>query len=703
MKSMKELFKKKTGTSASAPVLELDEEDLPQRTSNRPLWIAGLAIVAAIALIIASMPTASKESVSVNSRVLSGTMHTDTISTVLSGAGTLAYAESEVSSIPANVTVTAYHVRNGDAVKKGDVLASVDKVEVNSAIVELQEVMDELDSDLNRAKLQHPNNLIESKTPGRIKIIYAEPNVPVADTMYEHGALMVMSLDGNMSFQLEAPLTIGDIVDVTMADGTVEDGRVFSYVEGVATILVPDDTAAVGEQVTASAKDGTSLGTGTLEIHSPLKITGLSGTVTDIHANVNMRVSAYAPLIRLKDTGDTLKYRTLLEKRGELEKRMAKLVSMTDGTVEAEYDGIVTAVNKDIDFIALEPVRAHSLPTPGIALTRQVLSGGMHSVKRLEEPDVPDGGEPKDPPDGEDPDKDPEKPKTITGIILGIEGNTMTVLDKETGEKYPIDLSGMNISISVDGMTVDSLGSFAQFLTGQTVSIDTESKSVTISISSATLPVDVQKVVTMLMKNNMMGLLGGFNFNFSGFGGFGGLGTSTPVYETYSMDETDVLKLIPQKEMTVTVAVDELDILTLEEGMTAAITLDALKSQSFIGTLTHISPVGSNAGGNTKYDVEFTLPQTEQMLEGMSASVTVITDVSEPVSLIPAAALQEQSGKTYVYTAYDAKNDELGNLVEVKTGISDGEMVQILSGLDENTTFYYRYADSLKYDFSPAK
>lgn len=702
---MKELFKKKVPAapkvSSSMPALELEEEDMPHRTGNRPLWIAALAIVAAVALIIASMPTATSESVSVNSRVLSGKIVTDTVSTVLSGAGALAYAEAEVTKIPANVTVTAYHVRNGDVVKKGDILASVDTVEVNSAIVELQAVMEELDKDLNRAKLQHPGNLIESKTPGRIKLIYAEKDVPVADTMYEHGALMVMSLDGNMSFELEAPLTIGDIVDVTMADGSVEDGRVFSYIEGVATILVPDDTAAVGEQVAAAAKDGTPLGAGTLEIHSPLKIVGLSGTVTDIHANVNMLVNAYAPLIRLKDTGDTLNYRTLLEKRGELEKRMEKLVGMTDGTVEAEYDGIVSAVDKDIDFVALEPARTHSLPTPGIALLRNVTPVGRHNAKRLDNPETP-GGTPGDPPGGEEPggeDPDPEKPKKITGIILSLNGNELTIRDNATGEIQTLNLSSMNISLTIDGMDTESLDFFAPFLTGQTVTVDTENNSVAISISSSSLPPDLQKLILQLMKQNMLGLLGSFSFNFS----LGGLNTKTAVYDTYSMEETDLLKLYPQKEMTVTIAVDELDILTLEEGMEATISLDALKSQSFTGTITHISPVGTNVGGNSKYEVEFTLPQTEQMLEGMSASVSVITDISDPVPLIPAAALEEKAGRTYVYTAYDAKNDTLGNLTEVETGISDGERVQILSGLDENTTFYYRYADSLKYDFGPGK
>ena len=64
--------------------------------------------------------------------------------------------------------------------------------------------------------------------------------------------------------------------------------------------------------------------------------------------------------------------------------------------------------------------------------------------------------------------------------------------------------------------------------------------------------------------------------------------------------------------------------------------------------------------------------------------------------LIPSAALIEQDGQTMVYTAYDAKTQTLSDPVPVEIGLSDGERVQILSGLSEGDTVWYAYYDTLE-------
>ena len=89
-----------------------------------------------------------------------------------------------------------------------------------------------------------------------------------------------------------------------------------------------------------------------------------------------------------------------------------------------------------------------------------------------------------------------------------------------------------------------------------------------------------------------------------------------------------------------------------------------------------------------------------RMLVGMNASVSVVTASHDAAITVPAAALQEIGGKTYLYTGYSQKEDTLLNPVEVLTGVSDDETVQILSGLEAGDTFYYRYADSITYSFA---
>ena len=66
---------------------------------------------------------------------------------------------------------------------------------------------------------------------------------------------------------------------------------------------------------------------------------------------------------------------------------------------------------------------------------------------------------------------------------------------------------------------------------------------------------------------------------------------------------------------------------------------------------------------------------------------------------VPAEALFEKDNKTYCYTSYDKENDALTGEVEVKTGLSDGKNVEIVSGLNEGDQIWYKYANGLIYNF----
>lgn len=70
---------------------------------------------------------------------------------------------------------------------------------------------------------------------------------------------------------------------------------------------------------------------------------------------------------------------------------------------------------------------------------------------------------------------------------------------------------------------------------------------------------------------------------------------------------------------------------------------------------------------------------------------------------IPVAALVEQGNKTMVYTLFDEKSQVLTGLTPVETGLSDGEYVQILSGLTEDVAVWYPYYDQLELSNSVEK
>lgn len=168
--------------------------------------------------------------------------------------------------------------------------------------------------------------------------------------------------------------------------------------------------------------------------------------------------------------------------------------------------------------------------------------------------------------------------------------------------------------------------------------------------------------------------------------------------DSYTMEETTLGRCISNDRVCVDVSVDELDVNSITIGQEATVTLDALEGQSFAGTVTALSASGTNEGGNTKYTMTVTMDKDSSVLLGMSACVRLVTESSETL-LLPEAAIVEEQGRTWVYTSYDEKEDELGGLTEVSTGRADGENVEILSGLEQGAACYYRYADSIHYSF----
>lgn len=188
--------------------------------------------------------------------------------------------------------------------------------------------------------------------------------------------------------------------------------------------------------------------------------------------------------------------------------------------------------------------------------------------------------------------------------------------------------------------------------------------------------------------SGLMGMMGGFSM-----GGYGGTGSSQT--QLYSLDGDVLLTVTPLDTMNVTIAVDEKDIASVKTGMTAQLTMNALPDETFEGQVTRVAQTGSGNGGSSKFDVEITLSRESDMLPGMSTTAQLTLYEKMDVLTLPVAALRDEGGKTLVYTGKDKKTGEPANPVEVTTGLSDGENVEILSGIDSGTTVYYSYYDTV--------
>ena len=262
-----------------------------------------------------------------------------------------------------------------------------------------------------------------------------------------------------------------------------------------------------------------------------------------------------------------------------------------------------------------------------------------------------------------------------------------------------LENQGQTVLFSTGSAWTDS--SFDQITVGDAILIGTGIiiHQKTASVPGADMPGGFPSDIDMSQFAGLTGTGSAMSGMASMAGGMSGYGTAakTTAYDSYDTTKKDAAVITADEEMTVQIQVDELDIRTLETGMEATVTLDALPGSSFTGAVTSINPYGENSGGNTKYTVTVTLPRDEKMLSGMNASVKITTSVSGTVPTVPAAAVVFDAGKSWLYTGYNEKTDTLTDPVEIQTGLSDGSLVELLSGLSEGSSFYYRYADSIEY------
>ena len=736
-------MKKRKKTDMPLLIPEEEEDDTQVRGGSGAKWVTLLCIVLAIALIVASLPSGISAVTKVNSKVLSAVPEENTISTVLSGGGTLSPQEGTAQSLPQALELETYYVKNGQTVSEGDPIAQVDLVAVKAAISELQEVIDTLDAAIASESSKTNDSLIRSGTAGRVKKIYAREGTAAADTVYESGALLLLSLDGLMAVDLEARAEVGQRVTVTLSDGTALEGTVESVSDGTATVTLSDETAPLDDSVTVTTKDGETLGMGNLYIHSRLRVAGAYGTVSQISVKENQQVSAGSALLTLKDTGHTAEYARLLNRRTELEDQMESLVRLSkDGILHADCGGIVSGVDTEISYTdpavltqtrsqaspgytALGGIRTENTDTP------QAQPSGEDQSQNPDGNQNPGTGSGQNPGEGED-----SQPGTGGSGTDGTETATYILGQVTDASRLSEGVLTYAVQKTIRAEEL-ATQSFADMLdptvpvqtqeltyTKQTVLLSTggawiesgfeqisEGDAILIGVgiivyqkTGTSVPGGMPSIDPSQFPSLSTGIAGSGSA-LSGMasmaGGMSGYGTAarTAAYDSYDTTKKDAAVITADEEMTVQIQVDELDIRTLETGMEATVTLDALPGSSFTGAITSINPSGENSGGNTKYTVTVTLPRDGKMLSGMNASVKITTGVSGTVPTVPAAAVVFDAGKSWLYTGYNEKTDTLTDPVEIQTGLSDGSLVELLSGLSEGSSFYYRYADSIEYSF----
>ena len=694
----------------SKPMLSSYEKRRKKRRRTIRIFIIILAVIVAIVLgyvIVRSIyltQLEQEEAVSVVSARAAGAK----IDTVISGTGTLSDEDAQDITVPNEVEIKAYHIKNGDTVKAGDVLATVDHTSVMKAIEDLQGAMDSLGNQIEEASTDTIQSKIRASVEGRVKAIYAKEGTGVSDTMYDSGALMLISLDGLMAADIEtdAGLVTGDSVVVFLADGTEKAGRVDSVSGGTATITVTDNGTVFGEEVTVTDEDGNTLGTGALYIHSELKVTGYSGTVASINCTPNDTISSGDTLLTLTDTAYTAEHKLLLATRNKYEQEMIKLFKLyQDGNLYAEFAGTVSGVDEEnATGSALASDTAGSDTLASKMLTSNALAfrtaTSFTFLGTASSATIPLGNNPS----GTD-DTTVQEYSNFVASVSSISYSSLALME------YPTSVS------ITDYSAFNSLGVTSEMMTTQTKIGPPANTPVYMFENGAWTSLSVSDIsagdililtygaggatsdpVWIIIASQAEKSQGGSTPSYSGGSSGTSTGSQTDTQQTeelYTVSETTAMSVTPSDTMNVTITIDELDILSMEVGQEATITLDAISGQTFTGSVTQINTKGTNSGGSTKFTAVVTLDKTEKMLAGMNAAVSITLSSTECAVTVPVAALVETESGVLVYTSYDEEKELFGDPVNVKSGLSDGANAEILSGISSGDEIWYAYDDTI--------
>ncbi|WP_296971050.1 efflux RND transporter periplasmic adaptor subunit [Tepidanaerobacter sp. EBM-38] len=141
--------------------------------------------------------------------------------------------------------------------------------------------------------------------------------------------------------------------------------------------------------------------------------------------------------------------------------------------------------------------------------------------------------------------------------------------------------------------------------------------------------------------------------------------------------------IVNYAKMQVVLPVDELDINNVEIGMPVKITAEAVPDQVFEGRVEKIAEQGQSQNNVSTFDVTITTDKVDELKAGMTVDVEMVVASKQDVLMLPITAIQYRNNKSYVMLASNNGETSSSNMVEVETGISNDEYVEIVSGVKQ--------------------
>lgn len=317
---------------------------------------------------------------------------TGSITITVAANGTVSSANAVDVLSQNNGTLQTLNYKEGDRVKKGDVLATIQDDTLIGDISRAENNLKQQNLSMTKLNDGLINLSIKSPASGRVKIITARVGEDIGVTIKSYGALAVISTDGKMKMMVKQPVKgvtvqTGELVKVTLSSGTVVDGTIVDATatgsqppaSGSIQVEIARDDFTVGTGATVAKSDGTAIGQGSLEINKGIDVTGGNGVISKVYVTENKNVKRGSTLFTLQniDVKSSIDSQniSIQQAQSDLESKKALL----NGTsIISPFDGV----------IVIQTVKVGDSMQQGKAIATLMDLSQMQTVVTVDELDI---------------------------------------------------------------------------------------------------------------------------------------------------------------------------------------------------------------------------------------------------------------------------------------------------------------------------
>lgn len=163
---------------------------------------------------------------------------------------------------------------------------------------------------------------------------------------------------------------------------------------------------------------------------------------------------------------------------------------------------------------------------------------------------------------------------------------------------------------------------------------------------------------------------------------FDGVIADVKVAKGQSVSSGTVIGTLITHQQIATITLNEVDVAKVAVGQKATLTFDAIPDLSISGQVAEVDAIGTSSQGVVNYGVKISFDtQDARVKPAMSVTTTVIIEAKPDVLLVPASAVKNQGGSSYVDVMPPGSTDAPVQR-DVTIGATNDESVEILSGLE---------------------